>query len=81
MAITKLNCRVCNKEYEACKKRNVDKIFRWRDVACSIECGFEYLKRIELSRGDEHAVMNVEQIDSNEEHDEGVNEGGSDPTV
>ena len=44
-------CRICGKEYEACRSshRN-DNIFRWQDVACSIECGMKYLEKVEKSR-------------------------------
>ena len=52
MASKKLVCRVCGKEYEAC--RSTDRkagVFRWQEVACSPECGAVYLKRIEESRG------------------------------
>lgn len=44
-------CRVCGKEYEACVTRPAFNTFRWQDVACSPECGSEYLRRIMISRG------------------------------
>lgn len=52
MATAKKTCRVCGKEYEACRSvvRNVN-VFRWQDVACSPECGAIYLARINESRG------------------------------
>lgn len=44
-------CRVCGKMYTPCSDCESDKsIFHWRTVACSIECGREYFKRIEQSR-------------------------------
>ena len=44
-------CRVCGKEYKACHTQKVDpSVFRWQDVACSKECGEEYLRRIRESR-------------------------------
>lgn len=44
-------CRICGKEYEACRSSHrSDTTFRWQDVACSIECGMKYLKKIEESR-------------------------------
>lgn len=45
-------CRVCGKSYEACRslKVNVDGPFRWQEVACSPECGAEYLRRVNESR-------------------------------
>lgn len=52
MATAKKTCRVCGKEYEACRSviRDVN-VFRWQDVACSPECGATYLARINESRG------------------------------
>lgn len=47
-------CRVCGKEYESCRSiRTGEKAFNWREVACSPECGAEYLERILISRGKE----------------------------
>lgn len=44
-------CRVCGKEYEACRSANRgDAVFRWKEVACSPECGAIYLQRINESR-------------------------------
>lgn len=44
-------CRVCGKEYEACRSaKQVDGVYRWKDVACSPECGQVYLARILESR-------------------------------
>lgn len=53
MAATyKSKCRVCGKEYEACHSLRADTgMFRWREVACSPECGEEYLHRVLESRG------------------------------
>ena len=50
MAKVMKTCRVCGKQYEACHTPNTTGVFRWRDVACSIECGRIYLERIEESR-------------------------------
>ena len=50
MAKVMKECRVCGKKYEACHTPNTSGVFRWRDVACSIECGRIYLERIEQSR-------------------------------
>ena len=38
-------CRVCGKEYETCHTENISNVFRWQDVACSPECGAEYLRQ------------------------------------
>jgi len=43
-------CKVCGKSYVACRTPNPTGMFRWRDVACSIECAQEWLARIEKSR-------------------------------
>lgn len=44
-------CRVCGKEYEACRSANrTAGVFRWQEVACSEECGAEYLRQINESR-------------------------------
>jgi len=47
-----MKCRVCGKEYEACRSaKTATGVFRWQEVACSAECGAEYLRRINESRG------------------------------
>ena len=44
-------CRVCGKEYEACRTvSQAAGVFRWQDVACSPECGAEYLRRVNEAR-------------------------------
>ena len=51
MAAVKMICRVCGKEYAAC--RNVQKlpgVFRWQEMCCSPECGDIYLARVIASR-------------------------------
>jgi hypothetical protein len=50
-------CRVCGKLYTPCSDCENDKeIFRWRTVACSYECGQEYLKRVLEARSDKKDV-------------------------
>lgn len=44
-------CKVCGKEYEACRTPNPG-IFRWRDVACSMECAQKYLHDVMVARGE-----------------------------
>ena len=52
MASAIKKCRVCGKEYEACRSANRSAgVFRWQEVACSPECGAVYLQKIEESRG------------------------------
>lgn len=44
-------CRICGKEYEACKPAYTSgNIYRWQDVACCAEHGAEYFALIEASR-------------------------------
>jgi len=51
MADAKKVCRVCGKQYAACRTKTTNPaIFRWQDVACSPECGAEYLRRVIASR-------------------------------
>lgn len=51
MATAILKCRVCGKEYEGCRTaKKVDGVFRWKEVACTPECGAIYLDRIRKSR-------------------------------
>lgn len=51
MAVSIKKCRVCGKDYEACRSMNRSAdVFRWQEVACSPECGAEYLRRIAESR-------------------------------
>lgn len=45
-----MKCKVCGTEYIACRTPNLTGVFRWRDVACSVECGQVWLERIERSR-------------------------------
>jgi hypothetical protein len=51
MALAKKKCRVCGKQYEACRssKRKAN-VFVWREVACSYECGGIYLEQVIASR-------------------------------
>lgn len=46
-------CKVCGREYEACRtlRPNLNNEFRWQEVACSPEHGAEYLRRVLLARG------------------------------
>lgn len=51
MPIAKKVCRVCGKSYEACRsaKRDIG-VFHWQEVACSPECGTEYLRMVNEAR-------------------------------
>lgn len=51
MPIAKKVCRVCGKEYEACRSAKRDfGVFHWQEVACSPECGTEYLRLVNEAR-------------------------------
>ena len=51
MASMNKTCRVCGKEYEACRSANrTAGVFRWQEVACSPECGALYIEKIIESR-------------------------------
>lgn len=43
-------CKVCGKEYEACRTPNPTGMFRWQDVACCKEHGEQYIAEIMKSR-------------------------------
>ena len=44
-------CRVCGKSYEACHTMSKTAgVFRWQEVACSPECGAEYLRHVMEAR-------------------------------
>lgn len=63
MAGAKLVCRVCGKEYEACRSARVSNdAFRWQDVACSKECGDIYFKRVLEARGKIATVVNQSEL-------------------
>ena len=51
MALAIKKCRVCGKSYEACRsaKREAG-VFHWQEVACSAECGTEYLRMVTEAR-------------------------------
>lgn len=52
MATIIKKCRVCGKDYEACRSVTPQVgVFRWQSVACSPECGAEYLRLLRISRG------------------------------
>lgn len=55
-------CKICGKMFTPCADCAVDSsMFRWRRVACSLECAGKYFARIELSRqtpADVHSTPN-----------------------
>lgn len=51
MAARTVSCRVCGKEFVPCNKpSSALGAFNYRAVACSPECGTEYLRRVQEAR-------------------------------
>ena len=51
MAQNTASCRVCGKAFIPCGKSSAEiGAFNYREVACSQECGQEYLKRVLAAR-------------------------------
>ena len=62
MATATRICKVCGKEYPYCRtERRVAGLFRWQDVACSVEHGSIYLKEVLASRNEKPASDLVER--------------------
>ena len=60
-----LKCRICGKEYEACRSaKRVAGVFHWQSVACCAEHGAEYLALIRASRAE--TAVAEESASSNE---------------
>ena len=58
---------MCGDKYEACHTTAVKNTFRWQEVACSPECGAEYLRRVQQARGIEVEDEYVESTMYNED--------------
>lgn len=51
MAVRTIPCRVCGKMFTPCNKTSSALgAFNYREVACSPECGAEYLRRVQVAR-------------------------------
>lgn len=51
MAARAIPCRVCGKMFVPCNKTSSALgAFNYREVACSPECGAEYLRRVQAAR-------------------------------
>ena len=51
MAVHTIPCRVCGKMFTPCNKTSgALGAFNFREVACSPECGAEYLRRVQVAR-------------------------------
>ena len=63
-------CKICGKEYPYCKsfKQHDDNVFRWQDVACCPEHGYQYLEMIQKSRGNNDNI-NMPKENTNKEYD------------
>ena len=63
MATATKICKVCGKEYPYCRtERRVAGVFRWQDVACSVEHGSIYLERVLASRNGEPEPNRAEGV-------------------
>lgn len=59
-----MKCRICGKEYEACRNsKRINGVFRWQDVACCVEHGAEYLAQIRASRAGVEASATPSAVD------------------
>lgn len=58
-------CRVCGKEYTACRTPRLgEDAFNWREVACSPECGMKYFQMVEEARhGKKVTVKKVRHVE------------------
>lgn len=70
-------CRICGKQYEACRSRKPnDTSFHWKEVACSPECGMKYLEAVIEARtplfvdSEDEIVYVIEEdsFEADEEH-------------
>ena len=51
MAVRTIPCRVCGKMFTPCNNTSgALGAFNYREVACSPECGTEYLRRVQAAR-------------------------------
>lgn len=51
MATRTIECRVCGKQFVPCNKSSASLCaFNYRSIACSPECGVEYLRRVQEAR-------------------------------
>lgn len=51
MAVRTIPCRVCGNMFTPCNKTSgALGAFNYREVACSPECGVEYLRRVQAAR-------------------------------
>lgn len=73
MATATRICKVCGKEYPYCRtERRVAGLFRWQDVACSVEHGSIYLKDVLASRNEKPVYDLVEQSKDDSATDDSI---------
>lgn len=69
MATTK-KCKNCGKEFKPCRNLSgSNPNFHWRAVACSPECGEQYLHKVLVARGqiiEEPPIIEEESTESSE---------------
>jgi len=82
MPKTMLICKACGKEYEACRTPNPG-VFRWRDVACSLDCARQYIHDVMVARGEitEESTEPDVKTEDNTEATEGAEKTESEPVV
>ena len=78
MAARTIPCRVCGKMFVPCNKPSaVIGAFNYHSLACSPECGAEYLRRVQVARQKTSVVQAPDAIVSTDEvkaDDKNVNE-------
>ena len=78
MAARTIPCRVCGKVFVPCNKPSaVIGAFNYHSLACSPECGAEYLRRVQVARQKTSVVQAPDAIVSTDEvkaDDKNVNE-------
>lgn len=70
-----MTCKVCGKIYTPCRSvYGYSGVFNWQEVACSPECGEEYLRQVMIARGELEAPvpfeLEEEDLDEDEEDEE-----------
>lgn len=71
MATRTTPCRVCGKMFVPCNKTSsVLGAFNYREIACSPECGAEYLRRVQAARQKPSEVVDVVMSTNDEKVDD-----------
>lgn len=56
-------CKICGKEYPYCKTERAAGIFRYQDVACSVEHGTQYFAEVEAARNPVKAQADPAEVE------------------